>query len=171
MNLNIDDLDTNKLDLGGHYYGVIYFITDQLDRNKEVSDDMLSWIVNPPPIYAAVESDEIKEAMKNHAKYYQANQEKSLKLVRLLKKEFYDFMCTESEYYAKERALIGGDINLLITGVAAAIVTKMSSVEMGIVTSFIATFITIVGKMGNKVMCESFKPKGEWWSPQLAILK
>jgi len=158
MDFNVDDISLKELNIED-FYSLIEFIKTISQSGKPVSDEMFSWLINPPPIYAAIKTDEIEEIMKKHAMKYEKNKQKSLTITRSLKKEFYDFMCTESEYYNKERKLIGGNINIVITGVAAAIATKMGNIEIGIVTSFIAAFIIVLGKVGKKAICESFKPE------------
>jgi hypothetical protein len=50
---------------------------------------------------------------------------------------------------------------MLITGVAAAIATKLANVEVGVITSFVTSFIIVVAKVGKKSMCEYCKPKKE----------
>ena len=70
---------------------------------------------------AAEKSDELNDIMKRHAIQYENKKKESIKIVKLIKKEFYDFFCTQSEKYAKERdGLIGKNINTLITGFSAA---------------------------------------------------
>lgn len=156
MEINVDDINIDELKLGAYGFTMSYVLKG--DLFNEVSDEVFSWILNPPPIYNAI-GDEIKEHAKQRAKEYSEKRSESLKITRLLKKEFYDFLCTESEYYKKERSSIGGSINALITGLAATIATKLGNVEIGIVTSFVTCFIIVLGKIGKKAMCEYCKPK------------
>jgi len=158
---DIDQIDAQKLNLSIEYYGVIDNVKRLLSDGQEVSNEVLSWVINHPPIYAAQESDELKKIMEEHAVRYADKKEKSIKFVQLLKNEFYDFLCTESDYYKKERTSIGGNINILITSVATAIATKLGGLEIGIVTSFITLFFIITGKMGKKAACKYYKAKEE----------
>jgi hypothetical protein len=161
MKLDANEIKLNELDLGGYGIAVIdLVIKPSLERDQEITDIMYSWIINPPPIYASAEKNLAKRQKEDHDRYL-AKQEESLSFTRLVKKEFYDFMCTHSKYYQKERTAIGGNINMLITGVAAAIATKLANVEVGVITSFVTSFIIVVAKVGKKSMCEYCKPKKE----------
>lgn len=161
MKLDASEIKFSKLDLGGYGIAVIdLVIKPSLERNQEITDIMYSWIINPPPIYASAEENLEKRQKEDHDRYL-ARQETSLSLARLVKKEFYDFLCTRSKYYQKERTVMGGNINMLITGVSAAIATKMVNVEVGIITSFVTSFIIVLAKVGKKSMCEYCKPNKE----------
>jgi len=161
MELNVNDINLSQLDLGGNGIAIIdLVIKPSLKSGQEITDMMYSWIVNAPPISASAEEN-VEERQREEYKRYLARQESSLTLVRAIKKEFYDFFCTESEYYQKERASIGGNVNHLITGISAAIATKVANVEVGIVTSFVTCFLIVLAKIGKKSMCEFCKPKSE----------
>ncbi len=159
MTLDIDKIDPFELKVETGYYLISEYIKNRLDENETISDEVFSWIINPPAIYNSIESDEIKKAKKRDALRFNESKEHSIKIVQLLKKEFYNFMCTESKYYQKERISLGGNINLVITGVSSAIATKIGSLEIGIVTSLVAAFFIVVAKMGKNAVCEYFKPQ------------
>jgi hypothetical protein len=159
LSFNVDDINTKELDLDSGYYSMSFFVESWLDKGTNITDSMLSWMINPPPIFASVDTPEFEEYKKKRAIEYALKEKESISVVKSIKKEFYDFMCTESEYYQKERSSLGGNVNLFITGVAAAIATKISSVEIGVITSFVTTFMIIIAKMGKRAMCESFKPE------------
>ncbi|MEO9851905.1 MAG: hypothetical protein ABJE80_22895 [Reichenbachiella sp.] len=157
MEINVDDINLGDLDIGAYGYSVLQLvIAPALKQNQKITDEMYSYIVNPPAIYACADDEAENMIEKAHERHV-ANKGKSLKLVELIKKEFYEFMCTESDYYKKERSTIGGNINVLITGVSAAIATKVGNVEIGVITSFVVCFITVLSKMGKRAMCEYFK--------------
>lgn len=59
--------------------------------------------------------------------------------------------------FKKEQALIGDNVKTLITGLSAAIATKIGSIELGVVVSFVTAFMMVLCKMGKKVICETFK--------------
>lgn len=90
------------------------------------------------------------------AKEYDDGSDEHLGIVKLLKKEFHDFLCTSSKHYKKERQQMGGNINLVIVGLASAIAAKFVSLEVGLITSFVTVFFQILAKMGKRVICESF---------------
>jgi hypothetical protein len=159
MKLDTTELKLNELNLSTYGIAVIdLIIRPSLEREQEITDIMYSWIVNPPPIYASAEKG-IEKRQKEDLEKYLAREESSLSLVQSVKKEFYDFLCTRSKYYQKERSAIGGNINMLITGVSGAIATKMANVEVGIITSFVTSFIIVLAKVGKKSMCEYCKSK------------
>lgn len=153
---DIDQIDPVELELVTGYYGTVSFIKSQLNDDKEISDEVFSWVVNTPPIYAAFETDELKKKMREHAEKYVDNKEPSIKLVQRIKNEFYNFLCTESGYYEKERLELGGNINTLITALSVAIATKIGGLAVGVVASFVVLFIIVVGKMGKKIACDFF---------------
>ena len=158
MEINVDEIKLSDLNIGGFGYSVLELIINPaLESNREITDEMYSYIVNPPPIYMSAQKD-IEERAKKRTQKYLDDKPNSLKLVKLIKGQFYEFICTESEYYKKERTAIGGNINVLITGVSAAIATKLGNVEIGVVTSFVVCFMTVLAKMGKKTMCEYMKP-------------
>jgi|GEM_PF-4359355 len=158
MNFDVDEIDTSKLNLSGGYDLVSMLVKSQLDDGKITDDLTLSWIINSPPIFAAQETDEFEAFKRRFLENYLKNKDSSIQVVQLLKREFYDFMCTDSDYYEKERSSLGENINLMITGISSAIATNLSSIEIGIITSFVTIFMLIVGKMGKRALCEAFKP-------------
>jgi hypothetical protein len=161
MEFNTNEIKFSGLNMSPLGQAVIQLVINpSLKKEQEITDEMYSYIVNPPPIYASADKNTEKRQKEDYQRYVDKKEE-SLSLVRLVKKQFYDFLCTESEYYKKERASIGGNINLLITGVSAAIATKVANVEIGIVTSFVTCFMIVLGKMGKKAMCEYYQPKTE----------
>ena len=161
LSFNVDDINTKELDLDSGYYSMSFLMKYWLEKDMEITNSMLSWLINPPPIFASVDTPEFEEYKKKRAIEYASKEKESIRLVKLVKKEFYDFMCTESEYYQKERSALGGNINQVITGISVAIATSLGSIEIGVVTSFVALFVTIIGKMGKRAMCESFKPESD----------
>ncbi len=158
MEINVNDINLNELKLGGFGHSVIeLMVIPSCKEGKEVTDEIYSWIVNPPAVYmsAANKSD---DKAKKAQKVYLNRRNESLTLVQLMKKEFYEFLCTESKYYKKERLQIGSNINVVISGLAVAVATKLKGLEIGIATSFITSFMIVLGKMGKKAMCERYKP-------------
>ena len=158
LSFNIDDLDVRELELETTFDIVRMMVEHDLERDKPVSNETLSWIINSPPIYNSIGDDEIKKAQMKHAEDYRSKKKKSLLFVKQMKKEFYDFMCTESKHYKKERESLGGNINSIITGISAALASKLVSVEIGVITTFVTTFLIMLGKMGKRSLCETFKP-------------
>ena len=161
MHIDINEISFNELNIESNYL-VIELIKQRAENREVVTDEIFSWIINPPPIYAAEKSDELNDIMKRHAIQYENKKKESIKIVKLIKKEFYDFFCTQSEKYAKERdGLIGKNINTLITGFSAAVATKVYNIEVGVITSIITAFIITMCKIGKNVTCEFFRPEIE----------
>lgn len=154
---NLEELDTKSLSLGGKYFGVIGVLERELEKGEIPSDELLSLIIDTPPIHASARSDEeFRTKALKKAKEYDDGSDERLGIVKLLKKEFYDFLCTSSKHYEKERQQMGGNINLVIVGLASAIAAKFVSLEVGLITSFVTVFFQILAKMGKRVICESF---------------
>lgn len=99
----LEDIDLSELDLGGYGYATVYVIKTSLKYDEPVSDEMYSWIINPFPAYASANKERMKEIAEKEAKRYQENKEESLKLVKRIKNEFYQFLCTDSDYLKKSR--------------------------------------------------------------------
>lgn len=161
MEFNIEELDISRLNLSGNYYSTSGYVKDRLDKGEQPEDDVLLWIIDPPLMMASAGADkERKQRLMEEAIRQRQNKPANLKIVRLLKAEFYDFMCTESDTYKRERMLSGGNINILIASLSSAIATKVSSsLEIGMVTSFVTLFFIICAKMGKRALCEYFKPE------------
>ena len=160
MNISLEDIDTNKLDLDRSYYGITFFIEAALKNEEEITDDMLTWFVSTPPITASASKDEeFLEWQRKKAEEHFRNAPKNLKLVKQLKKEFYDFMCTESERYAKQRELLNGDINVLINSLVTVFSTYVGGLKVGVITSITITLLRIAAKMGKHTLCEVYKPE------------
>lgn len=133
-------------------------ISQMAERGEEISDYVYSFIVNPPPIYASAKNNEMDRIIKQHTEQYIANKEKSLTIVSRVKQEFYDFFCTQKAYYKKQRDLLGGGINILLTGLSVAIAAKLPGIDKSIITALIAAFLIVLSKMTKKIFCEIIKP-------------
>lgn len=159
INLFIGDLDAKTLGIEySSYYAFLFpFYKRTLEEGKIPDEDSLSWIINPPPIYASADDEASREMKKADFEKYVSKKESSIKIVRTLKAEFFDFLCTKSVRYRKERVLLGGNINTIITGIASAIAAKLGDLAIGIITSFVTTFILVLAKIGKSALCESFK--------------
>lgn len=158
MNIDIDNIDTKTLTLSPYFHSISEFVKNRLDEGEIVTDEVVSWIINPVPIYAAAKSDELEKIQREHAERYYKKKESSIKLVKAVKAEFYSFLCTDSEDYNKERTQLGGNINAIITGLSSAVAAKLGGLEIGMVTSFITIFFITVAKMGKNAVCKSYKP-------------
>jgi len=159
MEINIDEINLSELKLGGFGHTVIeMLIIPSVDEGKEITDEIYSWIVNPPPIYMSA-SEKSSDKAKKAQKVYLEKRNASLTLVQLMKREFYEFLCTDSKYYRKERLALGSNINVLISGLAVAIATKLKGVEIGIATSFVTSFMIVLAKIGKRSLCLHYKPE------------
>lgn len=130
------------------------------EQDDEISDEVYSYIINPPPIYAAEQSDGMKKIINENTKRYVENHKPALKVVALVKKEFYEFICTEKAYYKKQRNLLKGGATSMITGISAIIATKLTSIgiEIATITALVSGFFIVLSKMGMSVFCEIVKP-------------
>lgn len=153
-----NELDTNKLPLGGYYYSVIGVIKSKLNKGEEITDEILSWIINPPPVIAATKGKDSDKLVMELTKEHEKNKPKSLKIVRYIKKELYEFICTDSEFYKKERASLGNNINVFIAGISSAIASR-TSFDIGITTSIVTLIIMMSGKASKRALCEYIKPQ------------
>lgn len=133
-------------------------ISNMAEKGEEISDEVYAYIINPPPVYAAKKDPEMDEVITKHAKEFVANRAKSLKIVALIKAEFYEFLCTQKTSYKKQRNLIGGNINVLITALGIAIAAKLPQINHAIITALIAAFLIAISKMTKKVFCTMIKP-------------
>lgn len=151
----MDGLDTQSLGLGGNYYSVIQVLEQDLEKHQLPSNEALAMIMDTSANGAEgmLRTRSIKPIEEPQPSY---GGDQRLGIVKLLKKEFHDFLCTKSKHYQKERMQIGGNINLLIVGLASAIAVKFVSLEAGVITSFVTVFFKILAKMGKRVICESF---------------
>jgi hypothetical protein len=127
------------------------------EDGKGVSDETLSWSINNPPIYASHESREFEEFQKKHAEEYINKKAESIRITKLIKNEFFEFLCTDSSNYEKEKSLISKNINLLITGLSTAIATKLGGIELGTVTPVILALVIVMSKMSKRVACSYLK--------------
>ncbi len=128
------------------------------EQGDEISDEVYSYIINPPPIYAAEESEAMNKIINDHAERYIKNRSNALEVVALVKKEFYEFICTEKAYYKKQRNLLKGGATGIISGISAIIATKLSSIEIGTITALVSGFLIVLSKMGMRIFCELIKP-------------
>jgi hypothetical protein len=158
MTIDIDSIDTKTLTLSPYFFSIAEFIKNRLDEGEIVTDEVVSWVINPLPVYAAAKSDEMEKIQRKHVERYYKKKESSIKLVRAIKAEFYSFLCTNSKEYDKERTQLGGNINAIITGLSSAIAAKLGGLEIGMVTSFVTIFFITVAKMGKNVVCKTYKP-------------
>jgi hypothetical protein len=153
---NIEQIDPEKLNLHEGKW-TIYTIQEILRLYKDPNDEIASWVINTPPIYAAKEDERMKKHMEEHARRYYGKKDESIRIVQLIRKEFYDFLCTNSKHYAKERLLLNGNINNLIAGLAGAMATMLGGIEIGVITSFVTFFIMLLAKMSKRVACAYLK--------------
>lgn len=154
MEINIQEISYKELNIE-RYKSTIDFIQR---HNETTSDFVLSWLIEPLPIEASAKPKETEEILEKKRKYHLEKREKSLTFVKLIKKEIYDFLCTENEYYSKQRSSISSNINLLITSVSSAIAAKISNIETGVITAFVVNFFITLSKMGIRITCEYLKP-------------
>jgi hypothetical protein len=150
---NIEEINPDQLNLNEGKTG-IYTIKWILDTWKDPNDEIISWVINSPPFYAAKVDEELKKRMEAHGRVYSENRDESIRITRLIKKQFYEFLCTDSKNYSKERQLLTGNINNLITGLAAAIATNVGGIAIGVVTTFVTFFVMLLAKMSKRVACE-----------------
>ena len=154
---DMDQLDPKQLNL---HQGEIdlYHIKSYMELFPDISTEIVSWLINPPPIYAAKETDEMKKRMEAHAKFYFEKRESSISLVERIKKELHDYLCTNSKTYKAERAKMKGNINTVINSLAGVIATHLGGWEIGIVTTLVTALLMIISKMGKRVACTYLEP-------------
>ncbi|MEJ8803453.1 hypothetical protein [Pontibacter sp. H249] len=70
-----------------------------------------------------------------------------------VKKEVYNFICTESETYSHERGLIGKNFKELTTIIATAIGTKLS-LGTGVIIGIVTNILIGVIKLKKNAWCE-----------------
>lgn len=157
MLFNIAEIDAEKLNLNRGELD-IFMIKHFQEVHDVISDEVFSWLINPLPIYAGKQTDELKERVRAHTEKYLEQKEPSIKIVQLVKREFHDFLCTASKYYKNERLALGGNINTLITGLSAAIASALGGLAIGVITTLVTAFILTIGKMGKRIACEYLKP-------------
>ena len=158
MNIDIADIDTKALGLSTNFDIIAKLAIADLDKNGTVSSETLSWLINPPPIYAAAESDEFKEFQKKREERYRKQKNESIQLVRAIKKEFYSFLCSDSKKYRTEREAAGTNINTTIT-VFSTLIAGTYGVQIGLVTAVAALLFLIAGRVGKNAYCKVYKPK------------
>ena len=154
---DFDQLDPKQLNL---HQGelTMYKINYYVNLYPEMSTEVMSWLINPPPIYAAKETDSMKKRMEAHAKVYMENKASSIRLVERIKREVYDYLCTKSKTYKAERDKMNGNINNIITGLSGTIATSLGGVEFGIVATIVTTILLTIYKMGKRVACSYLSP-------------
>lgn len=79
------------------------------------------------------------------------------KIWNCIKKEVFDYFCTDSEKYRKEQLIGGASVSSAI-----AYITKLVSTSLGISIDFIIPAVTfcfyLVLKIGKNSYCSSIKP-------------
>jgi hypothetical protein len=154
---NIEEIKVDQLNCGLSAYGLIEMFKILSEDGKGVSDETLSWSINNPPIYASHESREFEEFQKKHAEEYINKKAESIRITKLIKNEFFEFLCTESKLYSKEKSLLHKNINLFITGISSAIATNLGGIELGIVTPVILAIVVVLSKMSKRIACAYLK--------------
>ena len=151
--INPSLLGFNKYEFDANlYYVKILVESDEYDG--KITDETISWVINHPPIFAAKVDEKMEKIMRESAENYAKKRPESIKLVQLIKNELFDFLCTKSKEYQKERLQINGNINVLIKSLAAAIATTLGGIELGIVISIIVAFFHVISKMGKNIACK-----------------
>ena len=153
---NFEQLEAKQLNLNRGEID-LYIIRYYMELFPEITDEIISWLINPLPIYASMETEDIKNHMESRTKEYIAKRESSINLVGRIKQELYDYLCTNSKTYKKERTKMTGNINVLINGLATAIATNLGGIEIGIVTTIVTAFLMTVHKMGKRIACDYLK--------------
>jgi len=154
----IDIMEIVKLNSWKH--SLIFDILSRMaEKGEEISDDWYSYLINPPPIYAAKKDEVMERIVNEHAERYITNRKPAARIVALVKQEFYDFVCTGKAYYKKQRNLIKGGATGIIAGISAIIATKLSNIEIGTITALVSAFVIVLSKIGMKVFCEVIKPR------------
>lgn len=156
MNWNINEISLKELGIEQHA-----LLFELAKKNDILSDETLSWAIELPPFYASAMDDELKKRIKEEAEQFHKNKPENIKIVKLIKKEFYNFVCTDSEKYKKERGvLLNENINTVIGIVANAIaVTMPNNTKAVIIMPIVTMLIVAVGKMGKNVACAYFNPE------------
>ena len=155
MNLDLSELNPNELGVNVSYYFYADVIDGIVERKESISDEFLSWIINPPPIYAAQESEEMKKIADEHAKRYLANKSISKKIAERVRKEVYNVFCTSSSTYKKERKAASLGINTFILSISTLIADKVEIDKASVVT-MVAIIVSGILKMGINVACDTF---------------
>jgi hypothetical protein len=158
MNIDLANFDANALGLGPNFDIVTRVALAELDKKETVSDVTISWLINPPPVYAAAETDEFKKYQKQREEQYINEKEKSVRMVKTIKKEFYLFLCTDSKKHSKERDAIGGNINSVVAILTASIVAT-HGIPAGAVTAVVALLCLVAGRVGISAYCKVYNPK------------
>ncbi len=70
-----------------------------------------------------------------------------------VKKEVYDFICTKSRKYSKERNLLGKEFKQIVTIISTAIASSFS-IGIGVVVGIVTTIILSIIKVGQNAWCE-----------------
>lgn len=164
MDFNIENINTSELNLSLSYYLVNELVEDKLRNEQYIDDELLAWIINSPPIYASAQDDEQFESiMKEKAINYLSKQKDSIGFVNLIRKHFYEFLCTDSEKYAELKLAQHKNINELITSLSGIIsasigthyfgdLTKGSLI--GIITSLVVIYFKIAFSISKNAYCE-----------------
>lgn len=150
---NIEEIKVDQINCGLSAYGLIEMFKVLSEDGQGVSDETLSWSINNPPIYASLGNKEIEEFQKKHTEEYLNKKGESVRIAKLIKKEFFEFLCTDSPFYEKEKSLITKNINLLITGLSTAIATNLGGIELGTVTPVLLALVVVVSRMSKRVAC------------------
>lgn len=157
MNIDITDIDTRAHGLDANFVNLAKFAQDRVDEGKTVSDEAVSWLINPLPVYAALETEDFKKLQRKHAERYYQRKEKSIKMVRVIKKEFHSFLCSDSKKYRKDRESVGSNVNTAITAISS-VIAATHGIELGIVTAVVALLFVIAGRIGKNAYCEVYNP-------------
>lgn len=136
---NIDEIDPEQLDLysATQHHDVYITMHYYMYDNKKITNEILSWILNPPPRHVPMEILHIV-AVKRRAladeKVYLENYESSLHITRMVQENFYELM--DSEVYKNE-----SNISDLITRISEVIANKIDNV---IEIEKIASLVTFI---------------------------
>lgn len=154
---SIEEINVDQLNCGLSAYILIDMFKVLSDDGTGVSDETLSWSINYPPFFASLENKENKKFQKKQAEEYIKKKDESIRITKLIKHEFFEFLCTQSSYYGKEKSLLNNNINHLIIGISSAIATNLGGLELGIVTPVILALVVVLSKMTKQIACAYLK--------------
>jgi hypothetical protein len=157
MELNINEINYNELGLNSQYQMVLSTVKQEVNRGNKMSDkELFHLIYSDAPKFQA-SSKTYRETISFSRMEASRSRKPSPSIISRVRRELYNFICTDSEKYKDVQAKAKGSVNLSIVSISVYIANKVGhSIE--IVTTIITAVLLMFANVGHSVMCSSIKP-------------